>query len=93
MAVKKYRGGKYSATVRGQGYFGRNTAGNPQFIGNDTAGIKREFVGSDTQEYTFYNERHGMHTITAPSYEDALRIATSMGYTAGDYRKKRGRGK
>ena len=97
MAVKEHRGGKYSATVREQGYFGRNTAGNPQFIGNNTAGIRREFVGSDTEEYTFYNERHGTHTITAQSYEDALRIANSMGYTAADYRsdyrKRRGRGK
>lgn len=92
MSDKGNRGGKYSATIRGQGYFGRNVAGNPQFIGNKDAGIKREFVGSNTKEYTFSDVEHGTHTITAESYDEALRIAESMGYTRGDYKKRR-RGK
>lgn len=90
---KEYKGKYPDANPRGQGYFGRNTAGNPQFIGGNTAGIQREFIGSDTEEYTFYNEKHGTHTITARSYEEALRIANSMGYTAADYRKKPKRGR
>lgn len=89
---KKVYGGKYSeANTRGQGYFGRNDAGNPQFIGNGAGGIKREFVGSNTKEYTFSDKQHGTHTITASSYEEALRVAESMGYTASDYRKRRGK--
>lgn len=87
---KKRYMGKYSeANPRGQGYFGKNTAGNPQVIGNADAGVKREFVGSRTQEYTFSDEEHGTHTITAESYDEALRIAESMGYTRGDYKKRR----
>lgn len=89
MAIKKYRGGKYSFTRRGQGYFGNNDAGNPQYMGSATAGVKREFIGSNTKEYTFYEKEHGTHTITAESYEEALRIAESMGYTASDYKKRR----
>lgn len=90
---KKVYMGKYSeATQRGQGYFGNNEAGiNSEFIPKEW-GTDVGFVGSKTQEYTFSDPEHGTHTITAESYEEALRIAESMGYTRGDYRKRR-RGK
>lgn len=91
MADKGKRGGKYSATVRGQGYFGRDTAGNPQEFGTRDWETKREFVGSRTQEYTFSDKIHGTHTFTAVSYKEALRMAESEGYTASDYRKRRGK--
>jgi len=91
MGKGKYRGKYPNANPRGQGYFGRNDAGNPQFIGDRAGGIKREFVGSNTKEYTFSDKQHGTHTITASSYEEALRVAESMGYTASDYRKRRGK--
>lgn len=87
---KKRYMGKYSeVNPGGQGYYGRNNAGTIQrFVGAE-AGTKREFIGSRTIEYTFYNEAHGTHTITAESYEEALRIAESLGYTRSDYRKRR----
>lgn len=91
MGKGKYRGKYPDANPRGQGYFGRNDARNPQFIGNGAGGIKREFVASNTKEYTFSDKQHGTHTITASSYEEALRVAESMGYTASDYRKRRGK--
>ena len=95
MGKGKY-GGKYPlVNKRGQGYFGRNEAGTtPEFVPKDW-GDKVGFVGSDTKEYTFSDRVRGTRTITAESYEDALRIAQSLGYTASDYRKrprsKRGR--
>ena len=89
---KRYMGKYSSVNPEGQGYFGRNTAGNPQHFEDNTAGTKREFIGSTTKEYTFSDQVHGTHTIAANSYEEALRIAESMGFTRGDYRKrKRGR--
>ena len=86
--------GKYSdANPRASGYYGRNDAGNLQdFIPKDS-GIDREFVGSDSKEYTFQDTIHGTHTITAESYEEAVRIAESMGYKASDYKPRRRRGK
>lgn len=91
---KKTYLGKYSeANPRGQGYFGNNEAGNRlDFVPKDW-GVNREFVGSKSREYTFSDTEHGTHTITAESYQEALRIAGSMGYTRGDYRKRRGRGR
>lgn len=91
MADKGKRGGKYSATVRGQGYFGNNTAGNRLDFVPKTWGVDRKFIGSESKEYTFSDSTHGTHTITAESYQEALRIAESMGYTRGDYKKRRGK--
>lgn len=87
---KKRYMGKYSeANPIGQGYFGKNEAGqHPDFVPKDW-GTAVGFVGSRTQEYTFSNDEHGTHTITAESYDEALRIAKSMGYTRGDYKKRR----
>lgn len=91
MGKGKYRGKYPDANPRGQGYFGRNDAGNDQdFVPKDW-GTDVGFVGSRTQEYTFSDTQHGTHTFTATSYEDALRMAESMGYTASDYRKRRGK--
>lgn len=91
MADKGKRGGKYSATVRGQGYFGNDNAGNRLAFTPKDWGTEREFIGSQAKEYTFSDPTHGTHTITAESYQEALRIAESMGYTRGDYKKRRGR--
>lgn len=91
MGKGKYRGKYPDANPRGQGYFGRNDAGNPQELGTKDWGTEREFVGSRTQEYTFSDRIHGTHTFTAVSYEEALRMAESEGYTASDYRKRRGK--
>lgn len=86
--IKRRIGGKYVRITDADGYYGRNSAGTKmEFLPND-AGIKREFVGSKTKEFTFSDTIHGTHTITATSYEEALRIAESMGYTRGDYRKR-----
>lgn len=92
MGKGKYRGKYSDANPRGQGYFGRNTAGNPQEFGTKDWGTEREFIGSRTQEYTFSDKIHGTHTFTAISYEEALRMAESEGYTASDYKRRR-RGK
>lgn len=89
---KRYMGKYPSANSKGSGYFGRNDAGQyPDFVPKDW-GTDVGFVGSRTQEYTFSDVEHGTHTITAESYDEALRIAESMGYTRGDYKKRR-RGK
>lgn len=88
MADKGKRGGKRKLVNGGFGYYGNNTAGNPQEFSPKNYGVKREFIGSDTKEYTFSDRIHGTHTITADSYEEALRIAQSMGYTGSDYRKR-----
>ena len=86
---KKVYLGKYpEVNPRGQGYYGVNTAGNKQVFNPKDAGVRREFIGSATKEYTFADRIHGTHTITAESYEEALRIAKSMGYTASDYKKR-----
>lgn len=89
---KEYKGKYPDANPRGQGYFGREDAGNPQEFVPKESGIKREFVGSRTKEYTFSDTTHGTHTFTAIRYEDALRMAEAMGYTASDYEKRK-RGK
>ena len=91
---KVYRGKYPDANLRGQGYFGRNEAGNLQGFVPKDYGQAVGFVGSDTAEYTFFDPQHGTHTFTASSYEDALRMAESMGYTESDYesrRRKRGK--
>lgn len=54
----------------------------------DIAGRKRKFFGSASNQYTFSDTIHGTHTFTAETYEDALRIAESMGYTRADYKKR-----
>ena len=77
---KKAYGGKRAARL-GDGYYGKNTAGD-----------ERHFKGSESEEYTFSNKKLGPHTITARSYEDALRMAKVLGYSSKDYKaKKRGR--
>ena len=88
MAIKKYRGGKYSNQLYGDGHFGRNEAGNPNYMGNAESPDKREFKGSNSQRYTFSNDALGVHTIVASSYEDALRIAESLGFHEKDYKKR-----
>lgn len=85
---KEYRGKYPDANPRGQGYFGRNDAGDiPEFIPKE-AGEKLGFIGSYMNEYVFFNKKHGTRTITAKSYEEALRIARSLGYTGKDYQKR-----
>ena len=88
---KEYRGKYPDANPRGQGYFGKNDAGQRQeFVPKDW-GTPVGFIGSNTKEYTFSDRVHGTHTITAESYEEALRIAESMGFTRSDYKRKRGK--
>ena len=90
---KEYKGKYPDANPRGQGYFGREDAGQrPEFVPKDW-GTDVGFVGSGTEEYTFSDKEHGTHTFAASSYEDALRQAESMGYTSADYKSKRSRGK
>ena len=90
---KRYMGKYPEVNPQGQGYYGNNEAGNPQEFTEKNWGTQREFVGSRTQEYTFSNTEHGTHTFTAIRYEDALRMAESMGYTRSDYKPRRGRKK
>lgn len=88
MADRGKRGGKrannlYSAT----GYYGRHDAGTPYDLTPKKAGTKRKFIGSDVKEYTFYNESKGTLTITARTFEDALRVAKIRGYRRKNYRE------
>lgn len=93
---KRYMGKYPEANPRGQGYFGKNDAGDrPEFVPKNSNGVDREFVGSDTREYTFADTVHGIRTITADSFEEALREAEVLGYTRSDYveRRRRRRGR
>lgn len=86
--IKRKIGGKWVRVNDATGYFGRNDAGDkPEFKPKDW-GDDVGFVGSKTKEYTFSDTIHGTHTITANSYQEALRIAESMGYTRSDYKKR-----
>lgn len=87
MASTGNRGGK-RPKVDAYGYYGIHDAGNRMEARGNTAGTKREFVGTKTREFTFSNTLHGTHTFTAETYEEALRIAKSLGYTQGDYKKR-----
>lgn len=86
---KVSRGGKYSHQLLAQGYFGRNDAGTPTVIGPGGQPTKREFIGSPSKEYIFSDEKHGTRIIVARSWEEALRIAKSLGFTQRDYKKRR----
>lgn len=89
MAVKVRRGGKYAdRLVNADGYYGRNDAGTPDTFTPKEAGTKREFIGSDVKEYTFYSETKGTLTITAKTFEEALRIARTRGYRRKNYKGK-----
>lgn len=85
---KRRIGGKYVRVTEARGYYGRNDAGNKHELVQKDAGDKREFVGSKTREFTFQDTVHGTHTITAKTFEEALRIAESMGFTHADYKKR-----
>lgn len=88
MADRGKRGGKYPI-VDAYGYYGNNTAGTPRDIGSNDAGIKREFIGSGTKEYTFYSATKGVLTVRADSFEEAWRQAKARGYSNRRYKKKR----
>lgn len=85
MGIKRLRGGKYSASLEGSGYYGRNTAGDERDFMPKDYGTKREFIGSGTKEYNFYKRGVGILTIRADSYEDALRLAKRRGYSSRNY--------
>ena len=89
---KKVYMGKYpEANPEGQGYYGRNEAGNKQEFVPKDAGNEVGFKGSDTEEYIFSNPAHGTRTITADSFDEALRQAKIFGFTRSDYKNKRRR--
>lgn len=89
MAVKMHRGGKYANQLYADGYFGRHDAGQPKGPGQPGTPTKREFIGSNLKEFVFSDDIHGTRTIVAETYEDALRIAETLGFTKADYRKRR----
>lgn len=89
---KKVYGGKYRIGDRNTGYYGNNDAGDKQQFEPKTYGDEREFKGSLMKNYPFYNQLKGPRTIVARSYEEALRQAKILGYSAADY-KRRKRGK
>lgn len=77
---KKTYGGK-RAPKSADGYYGNNTAGD-----------KRKFKGSNSAQYVFTRRGLGTLTVTATSFEEALRKAKSYGYSSKDYKaSKRGK--
>ena len=90
MAVTGKRGGKYgrvdSEQLRRPDEY---DAGRRREAESDTAGQRRKFKGSKINEYTFSDTIHGTHTISARTFAEALRIAKLMGFTKGDYKRKR----
>lgn len=86
---KVSRGGKYSHHLLASGYFGKNNAGVFRDMEPGGQPTKREFIGSPSQEYVFSDEEHGTRIIVARSYEEALRIAESLGFKRRHYKKRR----
>lgn len=83
---KKVYGGKYPKLNRG--YYGNAEAGNKTEGLGSFNPDKREFVGSDSNEYTFSDNIHGIITITAKNFEEAVRKARAFGYRRSDYRAR-----
>lgn len=85
---KTYRGKYPEVNPSGQTYFKRKA--NQAELDSGTKGKDRDLKSKKfkAKEYTFSDTIHGTHTITAISYEEALSIAKSMGYTGGDYKKR-----
>ena len=85
---KKVRGGKRAANIiNAYGDYGRNEAGTPRNIGSNTAGVKREFIGSGDRVFVFYSETHGYLTVRADSFEEAWKLAKSRGYSRRNYKR------
>ena len=82
------RGGKYAGKKLGKGEYGNGRAGDRRFIGDESAGIKREFEGSESNTYTFYREGVGYYTVMATSMDEALRLAKQHGFTRRNYKKR-----
>ncbi len=86
--AKSFRGGKYirkdGTTISDR--ISRITEKRER--SSSDAKTKRGFKGSDTETYTFYNVRLGYRTLSASSYEDALRKAKAFGYTRRDLQKR-----
>lgn len=91
--IKERLGGKYANQLYGNGHFNRNDAGTPRELKQSGIPTKREFEGSKLTEFTFSDKIHGTHTIVAENYEDALRIAETLGFTKQDYKEKKRRRK
>lgn len=82
---KKTYGGKRGAMTS---EFSDKDAGTKRKAKSDTAGTKREFKGSSSNEYTFYSSTRGTLVITATSFEEAWRRAKALGYSRRNYRSK-----
>jgi hypothetical protein len=85
MGVKKYRNGKHLAYKRHPGSFSEGNAGVVREFLKNHAGVLREFIGSGTKEYNFYKKGVGILTVMAHSWEEALRLAKSRGFTSRNY--------
>ena len=87
-AKKKVYGGKYQGpNIEARGYYGTNTAGVAHEFDPNSAGVKREFIGSGTKEFVFYSATRGILTVRADSYEEAWQIAKSRGYSKRRYKR------
>ena len=90
---KKTYGGKRGGTTS---KFTPKEAGQEMQANPNEAGTEVGFKGSRSKNYVFEDEKHGTHGFTAVSYQDALRQAKALGFTAGDYvgvdgKKRRGK--
>ena len=83
---KKVYGGKYAKRV--SGYYGNGEAGNKTEGLGSFDPEKRGFVGSDSREYTFSDNIHGIITLTARNFEEAVRKAMALGYKRSDYKAR-----
>lgn len=82
---KKTYGGKRKAVPS---EFSDKDAGTKRKMRSETAGTKREFKGSKSNEYTFYSPTRGTLVVTATSFEEAWRRAKALGYSRRNYRSK-----
>jgi len=82
---KKRYGGKRGAMTS---EFSDKDAGTKRTMKRETAGTKREFKGSKSNEYTFYSPSKGTLVVTATSFEEAWRRAKALGYSRRNYRSK-----
>lgn len=86
-----YTGGKHEslATPREPGY---NTAGVPRDFKKNSAGTKREFIGSRVRHYTYARVINGVRytvTISAHTVDEADRLARIRGFKTSDREIKR----
>lgn len=87
---KKSYGGKYPINVPRillDRFFGKDGGINYDFVDKEW-GVRREFIGSGSKQFIFFDTIHGMIVITARTFKEAWRRAKELGYSSRSYLKR-----